>query len=172
MENPANLHQNLFQTVLFGQKLMEFNRGVHQRKVLSHQSFQYIKWREETIRNSAPVWLSVREPMIGFRKKKSNFRTKDANGENGFFQDEILFFEKYTPPKRRAKKPLKHCGKDHPKDLIRGQKAHFQGRSCRFREASSKMTRTLKSKKISYYYIISWKFTLNPEPQKYKRYKR
>ena len=171
MENPANLHQNLFQTVLFGQKLMEFNRGVHQRKVLSHQSFQYIKWREETIRNSAPVWLSVREPMIGFRKKKSNFRTKDANGENGFFQDEILFFEKYTPPKRRAKKPLKHCGKDHPKkNLLGGKRLIFKGELSVLGRLPQKWLGRSNLKKISYYIVESLPSIQNHK--NIKRYKR
>jgi len=32
MENSANLHQYLFQIVLFGRKLMEFNRGGTSKK--------------------------------------------------------------------------------------------------------------------------------------------
>lgn len=150
MENPANLHQNLFQMVLSGRTSWNLTGGVHQRKVLSHQIFPVQKVKRKNYQKFHTCWLSVREPMIGFRKKKSNFRTKDANGKNGgvFFSRWDPFSWKLHPSKTKSKKnPETWWQRPSKKNLIGGQKAHFQGRSCRFREASSKMTRTLKSKK-------------------------
>ena len=103
--------------------------GVHQRKVLSHQIFPVPQVKRKNYQKFHTCWLSVREPMIGFPKKKSNFRTKDANGKNGdvFFKMRSFFLKSTPLQDEEQKNHWNMVAKTIQKKTYWGrQKAHFQ----------------------------------------------
>lgn len=159
MENPANLHQNLFQMVLSGRKLMEFHRGGTLKKSFEPPNLSSTSSEEKKLSESPHLfgWASGNQ-WLDFERRHPTSRLKTPTEKMVmFFSRWDPFFSKSTPlqNEEHKKKHWNMVAKTIQKTLLGDKRLIFKGDLAVLGRLPQKWLGCWNLKKISYYIVES-----------------